>query len=117
MKRVLIRITIIAVSLMVVVTICIGIYLTDKDLSGFTGMYAIAKLTQGNDYTLVSKSPVQYLAKRDSFPKALIDIGDEGCFSEPPSDIYAIGRIMIDGKEYQYKTRAFTSNYYVITVF
>ena len=65
---------------------------------------------------LVSESPMQYITKKDYFPEILIDLGDKGPFSEPANDIYPTGRITLGGIEYEYKTRAFTRYYYVVTL-
>ena len=116
MKKVFV-VVIIILCIVMVSGIGVGVYLSDKYLSGFAGMYGVAMLSRGDDYIPVSKNPVQYIAKRENLFDVITDLGDvnEACI-EPGPSIYWSGSIMIDGAEHEYKIRAFTRDYVIITI-
>jgi hypothetical protein len=91
-----------------------GVYLSDNDLSGFAGMYGIARLNLGSDYILVTAKPVQYMTVRENHFAAITALGDVDEFYF--NSQYWQGRVMIDDTEHEYKIRAFTRNYVIITI-
>ena len=121
LKRTIIRIIIIVITITTIVLIVAGNRITDKDLSLFAAISGRRMINQGAEYVLVSKNPLQYMTKLSDSSynyyepviKTLVALADEGYFSNM-SSIETWGVIRIDGEIFEYRTRILGKGGYVV---
>ena len=92
-----------------------GIYLSDEHLSGFAGMWGFLQLNSEKIVVQLTQYPLQYICRKDDFDNnRAMDTICERHSNSIEENFYYQGTASIDGIEYAWTYRAFTSDYGVI---
>ena len=91
----------------------IGFYLTDKHISGFTGIWGIVNLRDNKFYVELTDSPLQVLLRQSD---AKGDFENNYFDSWENTSHPARGFGDKDGRRYEYAFRSFTRYYFIVTL-
>ena len=99
----------------ILLTTGLGIYLSDEHLNGFVGMWGCLQLSSKKTAVQVSQNPLQFICSKDSFENnSAMDTICERHSNSNEENFYYQGTASIDGVEYVWTYRAFTSDYCVV---